>query len=91
MRFLLETPEAHASRESQAFIHREIERPSKVWVQEVVESDRESEFVKLRTADFVLLPDLNGNRRQTRAFRARPLQVVGRYDVQGWRQENPQC
>ena len=76
MRFLMETPEAHCSRESQAFIQQEIDRPSKAWVQEVVRSDRESEFVKLRTEDFVLLPDLNGHRRQARAFRARPLQIL---------------
>jgi hypothetical protein len=76
MRFLMETPETHCSRESQAFIQQEIDRPSKAWVQEVVRSDRESEFVKLRTEDFVLLPDLNGHRRQARAFRARPLQLL---------------
>jgi hypothetical protein len=71
MRFVTETPELHASDPTQAFIRQEIERPSKVWVQEVVRSDRESEFVKLRTGDFVLLPDLNGHRRQVRAYRAR--------------------
>jgi hypothetical protein len=71
MRFVTETPELHASEAAQAFVKQEIERPSKVWVQEVVRSDRESEFVKLRTGDFVLLPDLNGHRRQVRAYRAR--------------------
>jgi hypothetical protein len=71
MRFVTETPELHASEAAQAFIRQEIDRPSKVWVQEVVKSDRESEFVKLRTGDFVLLPDLNGHRRQVRAYRAR--------------------
>ena len=90
MRFVVETPETHGSRESQAFIQQEIDRPSKVWVQEVVRSDRESEFVKLRTEDFVLLPDLNGHRRQARAFRARPLQLSGgwpaRYEP-GWKQQ----
>ena len=84
MRFLVETPETHLSTESQAFIRQEIERPSKVWVQEVVQSDRESEFVKLRTDDFVLLPDLNGHRRQARAFRARAQQQAG-VQASSWR------
>jgi len=87
MRFLVETPETHQSAESQAFIRQEIERPSKVWVQEVVRSDRESEFVKLRTEEFVLLPDLNGHRRQARAFKARAQQQ----QQGGWRGQQPVC
>ena len=83
IRFFMETPETHESREAQAFIQQEITRPSKVWVQEVVKSDRESEFVKLRTDDFVLLPDLHGNRRQSRQFRPK-AQIEGA----GW---NPQA
>jgi m7GpppX diphosphatase len=63
VRFLVETGEMHASAETRAFIEQEVERPSKQWVGEVVQSSRESEFVKLRTEDFVLLPDINCNRR----------------------------
>jgi hypothetical protein len=63
VRFVMETPELYGSDEVQAYVQREIERPSKAWVREVVESTRETEFVKLRTAEFVLLPDLNGHRR----------------------------
>jgi hypothetical protein len=83
MRFVVETPTSHHSRESQAFIQQEIDRPSKVWVQEVVQSDRESEFVKLRTEEFVLLPDQNCNRRQARPFRARPQHPVS------WKMSGP--
>ena len=77
VRFVVETPEMYGSEASQAYIRQEIERPSKAWVQEVVESTRETEFVKLRTADFVLLPDLNCHRRHpprhpAPPFRARP-------------------
>lgn len=63
VRFLVETGEMHASDETRAFIEQEVGRPSKQWVGEVVQSSRESEFVKLRTDDFVLLPDINCNRR----------------------------
>jgi hypothetical protein len=63
VRFLVETGEMHGSAETRAFIEQEVERPSKQWVGEVVQSSRESEFVKLRTEDFVLLPDINCNRR----------------------------
>jgi m7GpppX diphosphatase len=63
VRFLVETGEMHASAETRAFIEQEVDRPSKQWVGEVVQSSRESECVKLRTEDFVLLPDINCNRR----------------------------
>lgn len=98
----METPELHESRAAQAFVKQEIDRPSKQWVQEVVKSDRESEYVKLRTEDFVLLPDINGHRRQVRAYRARAAiqpahwmsqQGAWRYppgDMGGWRDPAPQ-
>lgn len=63
VRFLTETGEMHLSPETRAFIEQEVARPSKQWVEEVVHSSRESEFVKLRTEEFVLLPDINCNRR----------------------------
>ena len=71
VKFLIETPELHASGETQEYIRQETIRPSKLWVQEVVACGRESEFVKLRTADFVLLPDINCHRRQGRPYRTR--------------------
>lgn len=63
-RFFTETPGVHSSGGVQTFIEQEIQKPSKAWVQEVVGSKREIEAVKLRTPEFVLLPDLNANRRQ---------------------------
>jgi hypothetical protein len=66
VRFVHETSEKHASCRVQSFIHAELSKPSKAWVYEVVESKRECESVRLRTGDFVLLPDTNANRRQFR-------------------------
>jgi m7GpppX diphosphatase len=43
--------------ETQAFVAQEIDRPSKTWVREVISAERESEQVRVRTPDFVLLPD----------------------------------
>jgi hypothetical protein len=65
-RFFTETPGFHSSCGVQSFIEQELNKPSKAWVHEVVGSRRESEFVKLRTPDFVLLPDLVAARRQFR-------------------------
>ena len=44
----------------QDYIAREMEKPSKLWVHEVLHNNREEEHVQLRTADFVLLPDTIG-------------------------------
>lgn len=71
VKFLTETPELHSSEEAQEFIRQEVGRPSKVWAHEVVACARETEFVKLRTPDFVLLPDINCHRRQGRPYRTR--------------------
>ena len=75
VRFLVETGEMHASAETKAFIEQEVERPSKQWVGEVMQSSRESEFVKLRTEDFVLLPDINCNRRVCKQVRGQHVQA----------------
>jgi hypothetical protein len=64
IRFVTETPRVHNSKGVQGYIVQEVLRPSKHWVQDVVLSKRESETVKLRTDDFVLLPDINANKRQ---------------------------
>jgi m7GpppX diphosphatase len=88
VRFLVETGEMHASAETRAFIEQEVERPSKQWVGEVVQSSRESESVRLRTEDFVLLPDINCNRRvckqAPRAGRARMLEDGGQVKRFNW-------
>lgn len=66
VRFVQETAEKHASPRVQSFIASELSKPSKAWVYDVLESKRECESVRLRTDDFVLLPDINANRRQFR-------------------------
>jgi len=47
----------------QSYIAQELSKPSKNWVHDVVTSKRECENVKMRTEDFVLLPDTNAQRR----------------------------
>lgn len=66
IRFVSETPEMHLSAPVQDFIRQEMGRPSKNWVQDVILNRRESDSVKLRRETFVLLPDINANRRQMR-------------------------
>lgn len=82
-RFFTETPLFYQSYEVQSFIEQETKKPSKVWAHEVVEGKRENDSVRLRTPDFVLLPDLTPARRQHRpvardAWNARCSQSVSR-------------
>jgi len=70
VRFVMESPEMHASDPVQQYVQQEVDRPTKAWAQEVINNTRESEFVKLRTPEFVLLPDQNNSRR-TSALRHR--------------------
>jgi len=70
VRFATETPDAHASIAVQCFIEQELYKPNKMWVYEVLSSKRETDFVKLRTPDFVLLPDTNANKRQFKPYTA---------------------
>ena len=67
-RFFTETPIFYQSYEVQSFIEQEVKKPSKMWAHEVVEGKRENDSVRLRTPDFVLLPDLTPARRQHRPF-----------------------
>lgn len=71
-RFFEETPEVHSSDVVQAFIEQEIVKPNKVWVHDVLGCRRESECVKLRTPEFVLLPDLVASRRHYRPVQRQP-------------------
>ncbi len=57
IRLVYETPTSHSAMDTQAFVTQEVERPSKGWVREVISAERESEHVRVRTPDFVLLPD----------------------------------
>lgn len=66
MQFVEESGCAHLSDEVQDFVRREVEKPSKGWVDDVIRCRREGEHVKLRTDKFVLLPDINTCKRQPR-------------------------
>lgn len=90
VRFFTETAEMHLSCEVQSFIEQEILKPSKAWVQEVVWSKRESESVKLRTDEFVLLPDLIANRRQFRPQAQGQMHWQQRQSLGGWQRQQQQ-
>jgi hypothetical protein len=82
VQFISESPESHSSERLQSFIQQELCKPNKIWVHEVLSSRRECESVKLRTEDFVLLPDVNSGKRQTlctAAFEIKPLQGLPRW------------
>jgi hypothetical protein len=49
----------HQSASMQSYIYKEVHRPCKQWIHEVLLCRRETERVKLRTRDFVLLPDVD--------------------------------
>ncbi len=49
----------HQSASMQAYIYKAVHRHCKQWIHEVIFCRRETERVKLRTRDFVLLPDVN--------------------------------
>ena len=55
-RLLNETPCMHEG--IQGYVEREAQKPCKQWIHEVIAEKREKNRVKLRTPDFVLLPDV---------------------------------
>lgn len=52
-----ETPAVHARPDMARFVENEARRPSKQWINGIIEGNREQEEVVLRTDEFVLLPD----------------------------------
>jgi hypothetical protein len=58
-RLVIESPDIHQSSKMQAYITQEATRPCKQWVHEVLSSKREADRVRLRTDQFVLLPDVD--------------------------------
>ena len=56
-KLLVETPEMHACDGMQAFIRTEQEREQKRWVWEIIRGAREADEVRVRTPEFVVLPD----------------------------------
>jgi hypothetical protein len=85
LRLVLETPEMHASGPMQTYISREVARPCKQWIYEVLCSRREADRVKLRTPSFVLLPDVN-------CFQKRPRDLCWQEaGERRWRMRRPQA
>jgi len=66
-KLLVESPAIYASPDMQAYITQELNRPCKRWVVDVLSGTREAAEVRLRTADFVLLPDTERVNRYGRA------------------------
>lgn len=56
---IVESPAMHFSQDMQTYIAQEVARPCKQWIHEVLCAQRETERVKLRTEQFVLLPDVD--------------------------------
>ena len=56
-KLIVETPAVYASPGMQAYIQQELHRPCKRWVVDVLNGSREASEVRLRTSEFVLLPD----------------------------------
>lgn len=64
-KLLVETPAVFKSPDMQAYIHQELHRPCKRWVMDVLNGSSEAEAVRLRTQEFVLLPDTERVNRYT--------------------------
>ena len=58
MVFVLETPEMHMSPRVEAFIVEQRGRADRQWVMNVLSGGQETECIKARTDDFVILPDV---------------------------------
>jgi hypothetical protein len=58
-RLVVEGPENYRSDSMREYIEQEIARPCKQWIHDVISSKREVERVKLKTTEFILLPDVD--------------------------------
>lgn len=56
-RLISESPEDYASSETQAYIEQEMKRPSKQWIHSVMSGEQEKTEVRLKTDQYMLLPD----------------------------------
>lgn len=56
---MVEGPDNYKSQSMREYIEQEVSRPCKQWIHEVISSKREVERVKLKTKDFILLPDVD--------------------------------
>ena len=84
-RLIIESPEIYESSKMQSYIAQEIARPCKQWIHDVLCSKREADRVKLRTDQFVLLPDVDSiNKRVcSRLIIERPMATCDR-GIQTW-------
>ena len=57
MKIVPETPHMFWSDDIQSMITEDIKTPRKKWIHHIINKEKEQEFVKLDTDDFVLLPD----------------------------------
>jgi m7GpppX diphosphatase len=87
-RLITETPEMHTSHPMQSYISKEVSRPCKQWIHEVLSCRREAERVKLRTPDFVLLPDVECIGKRPRNDTKHPLLLILDQGRQ-WRAKRP--
>jgi len=58
-RLVVESPGVYDSDSMKSYIEQETLRPCKQWIHEVISSKREADRVKLRTDEFILLPDVD--------------------------------
>lgn len=85
-KLLVETSGIYESPSMQAYIQQELHRPCKRWVVDVLNGSREASEVRLKTAEFVLLPDterVNRYYKTTGTNPGQPWEPVKA--VQGWR------
>ena len=84
-RLIIESPAIYESSKMQSYIAQEIARPCKQWIHDVLCSKREVDRVKLRTDQFVLLPDVDSiNKRVcSRLIIERPMATCER-GIQTW-------
>ena len=56
--FVMDTPETYRGKEMEKYMHEQRHRNDRQWVSNVIQGLQETEHVKVRNADFVILPDL---------------------------------
>lgn len=81
-KLLIETPQLYGQQGMQAYIEQELSRPSKQWIVSVIQGEQEKEEVKLKTEEYMLLPDterinrywriLSSTARMTNKFMSNP-------------------
>lgn len=57
IKLIEETPSMFWHEKTQTYINNQITHPKSVWVQEIIQHKREQEYIKLKTDEFIFLPD----------------------------------